>query len=177
MTDSDEQFEIFTKTGEPLGMASRSNVHREGLWHKSVQVFLFDGTGRLILQRRVATKDVCGGLWDLSVAEHLRPGESYLDGATRGMEEELGITDVPLEPIGSPYAGRLDQDALGIHDYELQQAFSGHHAGGLHPDPLEVADVRAVVLEDLRQWLRARPSEFTPWFQRDVIRCGIIPAP
>ena len=114
---------------------------------------------------------------DLSVAEHLRPGESYLDGAIRGMAEELGITDVLLEPLGSPYAGRLDQNALGIHDYELQQAFSGHHAGELHPDPLEVAEVCAVVLEELQQWLRARPSEFTPWFQRDVIRCGIIPAP
>jgi len=174
MTSSEEQFDIFTPDGSLIGQAARSRVHREGLWHKSAQVFLFDPLGRLILQRRVAHKDVCGGLWDQSVAEHLKPGESYHDAAIRGLMEELGVAGVVLTPLGEPFSGRLDQPALGIHDYEFQQAFAGNHDGPVHPDPSEVDETRAVALSSLADWIRDRPGDFTPWFLRDAVRCGIV---
>ena len=171
----EEQFEIFTETGELLGLAPRSQVHRTGLWHKSAQIFLFDGRGRLYLQRRVASKDICGGLWDQSVAEHLVPGETYLDGASRGLAEELGVrADVQLVPLGAPFRGKLDQPDLGIHDYELQQAFHGVWDGPLHPDPAEVEATQRIRLEDLSRWLQQAPQEFTPWFVRDIVRCAIL---
>ena len=169
-----EEFEIFTEAGELLGLAPRSRVHACGLWHKSAQIFLFDGQGHLYLQRRVANKDVCGGLWDLSVAEHLRPGETYSAAARRGLAEELGVlADVHLEPLGEPFAGRLEQLDLGIRDYELQQTFRALWDGPLHPDPAEVAETRRTTLADLATWLKRSPEQFTPWFRRDVVRCGI----
>ena len=174
--NAEEQFEIFTERGERLGTAPRSRVHAEGLWHKSAQVFLFDSRGRLYLQRRTASKDVCPGLWDQSAAEHLTPGETYLDGALRGLAEELGVPHIPLTPLGEPFAGRLDQEALGVHDYELQQAFTGTWDGPIQIDPEEVAEVRAVPAVELANWLRTAPQDFTPWFLRDVVRCGILPA-
>ncbi|TNF81447.1 MAG: NUDIX domain-containing protein [Gammaproteobacteria bacterium] len=175
-TSGEEQFEIFTEGGEPVGTAPRSRVHAEGLWHKSAQVFLFDSQGRLYLQRRVDSKDVCPGLWDQSAAEHLTPGESYLDGALRGLAEELGLPRVHLTPLGEPFAGRLDQDALGVHDYELQQAFIGTWDGPMRIDPEEVAEVRAVPTDELVSWISRSPEDFTPWFLRDVVRCGILPS-
>lgn len=176
MTASEESFEIFSHDGSYLGQAPRTRVHREGLWHKSAQVFLFDDAGRLYLQRRAEDKDVCGGLWDHSVGEHLKPGESYLAGAERGLVEELGVRGVGLEPLGQPVAARLDQPELQIHDNELQQAFRGVYSGPLTPDPVEVAEVRAVDLTTLDDWIRAAPEDFTPWLLRDVVRCGILPS-
>lgn len=171
----EEHFETFTETGEPLGLAPRSVVHARGLWHRSVHVFLFDDDGRLHLQRRATDKDVCPDRWDQSAAEHLKPGESYAEGALRGLAEELGITGVELEPLGSIYAARLDLPVPGIHDYELQQSFRGVWSGTLIPDPAEVAEVRTVTLASLADWLRDSPGDFTPWFLRDVYRCGILP--
>ncbi len=176
MESTEEHFEIFTATGELLGTAPRSQVHAEGLWHKSAQVFLFDGQGRLYLQRRADDKDVCPGLWDQSAAEHLTPGESYLEGALRGISEELGISGIELTPLGEPFAGRLDQDELGVHDYELQQAYTGTWDGPIHPDSAEVAAVRSVALDELARWVRSAPQDFTPWFVRDALRCGYLPA-
>lgn len=173
---SEEQFETFTADGRPLGLAPRSRVHARGLWHKSAQVFLFDAQGRLYLQRRVADKDVCGGLWDQSVAEHLKPGETHLEAAHRGLEEELGIRGIALTPLGEPFAGRLDQPELGIHDYELQQAYRGAYEGPFEPNPAEVAEVRPIDLGSLAAWIRAEPTAFTPWFLRDAVRCGVLPA-
>ena len=84
---------------------------------------------------------VCPGLWDQSAAEHLTPGETYLQGALRGLAEELGIYHIHLTPLGEPFAGKLDQEALGVHDYELQQAFHGIWAGPVQADPAEVAEI------------------------------------
>ena len=172
---SEEHFEIFTEEGVLLGTAPRSRVHAEGLWHKSAQVFLFDSEGRLYLQRRADDKDICPGAWDQSAAEHLTPGESYLEGARRGLAEELGISGVALTPLGEPFTGRLDQAELGVHDYELQQAFTGTWDGPVHPDPAEVAQVRSLTLEELAGWVRESPEDFTPWFLRDARRCGYLP--
>jgi isopentenyl-diphosphate delta-isomerase len=171
----EEQFEIFTEDGVSLGTAPRSRVHAEGLWHKSAQVFLFDSVGRLYLQRRVENKDVCPGLWDQSAAEHLKPGESWAAGALRGLAEELGITGIQLKPLGEPFAGRLDQVELGVHDHELQQAFTGIWDGPVRCDPEEVAEVRLVDLGELARWVQTSPGEFTPWFLRDAVRLEVLP--
>jgi isopentenyl-diphosphate delta-isomerase len=174
VSESEEKFEIFSETGEQLGLAPRSRVHRLGLWHRSAQVFLFDRRGRLLLQRRSSAKDVCPGLWDQSVAEHLKPGETYLDGARRGLAEELDVHGVALAPLGAPDRARLDEPSLGIRDYEFIQTFSGHYDGPVRVDPAEVAEVRTVTLEVLAAWLEEHPDRFTPWFRRNVIRCDVL---
>jgi isopentenyl-diphosphate delta-isomerase len=87
---SDEFFDTFDAGGNPTGIAPRLRVHREGLWHCAANVFLFRSDGRLIVQQRNQGKDVCPGAWDLSVAEHLKPGETYEQGARRGCEKNWG---------------------------------------------------------------------------------------
>jgi isopentenyldiphosphate isomerase len=49
------------------------------------------GKGDVLLQRRSDDKALEAGCWDLSCAEHLSTGETYLQGAIRGLREELGI--------------------------------------------------------------------------------------
>ena len=95
MDPEDELFETYDDQERPLGLMRRCEVHQLGIWHRSVSVFLFDSKGNLYLQRRSPTKDVAPGIWDVSVAEHLIPGESFLDAATRGLAEELGPDGVP----------------------------------------------------------------------------------
>src|SRR5690348_11391125 len=116
---SEETFEILDEAGRPIGIAPRSEVHARGLWHRAAHVFLFRSDGRLVLQRRQSTKDVCPDALDLSVAEHLKAGESYAEGAARGLREELGIRNVDLEELGEPLRFKLDQPP--IKDYEFQQ--------------------------------------------------------
>lgn len=67
-----ELFETVDETGRARGLVARDIVHRDGLWHRSSNVFLFHPDGRLYLQRRAQDKDVCPDLWDLSVGEHLQ---------------------------------------------------------------------------------------------------------
>ena len=160
----EEQFEILDEAGQPVGIAPRSEVHARGLWHRAAHVFLFRSDGRLVLQQRHAGKDVCPGAWDLSVAEHLQPGESYAAGAVRGLQEELGVPPVALEPLGEPLKFRLDLPEKGIRDYEFQQCFRGAFDGRLVPDGVEVSQVRDIDLPALKAEMRNNPGHFTPWF-------------
>jgi isopentenyl-diphosphate delta-isomerase len=160
-----EMLETFDAAGRPAGLVARADVHERGLWHKAAQVFLFRSDGRLIVQRRGATKDVCPDTWDLSVAEHLAPGEDYLAGAERGLREELGLTGVSLERATGTLCSRLEIPELRLKDFELQQCFKGISDRPLFPDAREVAEVRCYRLDELRVSMKNSPARFTPWFR------------
>jgi isopentenyl-diphosphate delta-isomerase len=169
----DEPFETFDAEGRALGIALRSRVHREGLWHSASNVFLFRSDGRLVIQQRQWTKDVCPGIWDLSAAEHLKPGETYRQGAIRGLREELGIAAVELERVGTVTHTKLEIPEQGIKDYELQQSFRGVFDGEVRANASEVCDVRTIALRDLAVAFKERPSDFTPWFRHSAVSLGI----
>jgi isopentenyldiphosphate isomerase len=170
---SSELFETFDDEGRATGLVPRAEVHARGLWHASAHVYLFDGRGALYVQRRAAGKDLFAGRWDLSVGEHLRPGERHLDGALRGLAEELGVTGVVLEALGG--IRRWENRLPGVIDRELQQAFRGRYDGILRPDPIEVAEVRAQPLDQLARWIGRAPGDFTPWFVTESNHLGILP--
>ena len=164
----EERLEIFDEDGNPRGLGPRSRAHREGLWHRAANVFLFRPDGELLIQRRQSTKDVWPGAWDVSAAEHLHPGETFEQGAIRGLKEELGVTGVALEPIGDVARSRLDDEASGIRDYEFQQSFITTYAGPVSPDPNEVLEARTISLAELAAAFRTSPGEYTPWFRQRV---------
>ncbi|UKL12802.1 isopentenyl-diphosphate Delta-isomerase [Pseudomonas savastanoi] len=72
-------------------MAEKIEAHQSGLLHRAISVFLFDKDGRLLLQRRSASKYHAAGLWANSCCGHPRPGELPIDAAVRRLQEELGI--------------------------------------------------------------------------------------
>jgi len=169
-----ELFDIFDEKGAPLGLASRVKVHREGIWHRASNVFLFYPDGRLLIQRRQLSKDVCPGAWDVSAAEHLQPGETYEQGAIRGLREELGVENVTLEPFGKVTKSRLDVVAAGIKDYEFQQSFRAVYAGPVSPDAAEVMATRMVGLSELEAAFLEDPEAYTPWFRQRAVELQLF---
>jgi isopentenyl-diphosphate Delta-isomerase len=169
-----ELFETFDDAGCSTGLVPRPRVHALGLWHKSAHVFLFTSDGDLYVQRRAADKDLFPGRWDFSVGEHLQPSESYLDGALRGLTEELGIEGIALEPMGGVRRWQCELPEIGVVDRELQQAFRGCYDGALAPDPREVAQVERLSLAELAAWLQRSPEAFTPWFVAELDQLGLL---
>ena len=165
MSDPIELFETFDDAGQPLGLVPRNDVHRRGLWHRASNVFLFDRDGLLYLQRRAAGKDVWPNAWDLSVGEHLQPGESFEHAAQRGLAEELSVHNVALTALGDVVRARLEIPELQIRDFEMQQSFRGLYDGAIIADAAEVADVRRLSLTALADAIAAAPDDFTPWLR------------
>ena len=167
-----ELFETFDNDCRPLGLVPRNEVHRRGLWHRASNVFLFDSRGALYLQRRAACKDVWPNVWDLSVAEHLQPGESFEQAAHRGLVEELAVYDVELTPLGEVVRGCTEIPELNLRDFELQQTFRGVYDGDIVADPSEVADVKRMSLAALADAVAHSPNDFTPWLRSRLRALG-----
>ena len=92
-----EIFDIVDENDQVIGQAPRSRCHGDpSLIHRVAHVLVFNRAGSLLLQKRSRGKDIQPGKWDTSVGGHLDPGEGYREAARREMEEELGITGIPL---------------------------------------------------------------------------------
>ena len=168
-----ELFDIYDEVGGRLGKMPRDQVHRSGVWHRAVNVFLFNPDGDLLIQQRAPAKEVCPLKLDLSVAEHLQSGESYLEAAHRGIQEELSLRCDELSLLGSPTTHQLVLPEQNLKNCEFTQCYRGEVNGEVNLDPVEVADWRYVGITDLCEQLRSTPSLFTPWFVELARHVGI----
>lgn len=82
---------------QPTGkVKERGLVHKDGDWHRSVQVWIVqrDTTNvnnvRVLLQRRSPYKDTHPNQLDVSCAGHVNAGDDILETTIRELEEELG---------------------------------------------------------------------------------------
>ena len=88
---SKELFETLKYNGKPTGkLKPRGEVHKNGDWHGSVHIWVFDGE-EVLLQKRSADKDVFPNFIDASCTGHIDPGETPEEAALRELSEELGI--------------------------------------------------------------------------------------
>lgn len=59
MNEAHEQLEVYDAQGNPTGAAkSRAAIHRDGDWHLALFCWIVTTDGRVLLQKRAATKDV-----------------------------------------------------------------------------------------------------------------------
>lgn len=180
MPATEEQFETFDDDGNPTGLKPRSEVHRNGNWHRSAQLFLYTATGNLLVHKRAADKDLYADLWDHSIGEHLQPGEDYLAGALRGAQEEFGLQNLKLRPLGSLRRITLKDPDGAWWDREMQQSFiatyDAQQHGVVQPDAAEVAQVDQWSPSALQQWMANQPAQLTPWFQQDLEHHKLMPS-
>jgi isopentenyl-diphosphate Delta-isomerase len=145
-----------------IGRAEKTRAHQEGLLHRAFSVFVFDGRGSLLLQRRALTKYHSGGLWSNTCCSHPRPGEGTEEAAHRRLAEEMGF-DCPLEHVYRfVYRAPLDH---GLQEHEVDHVFFGRFDGEVRGDAAEVLDWRWCSLDAVRQGLAARPGDYTVWFR------------
>ena len=157
----EEQVILVDADDRETGAAPKLAVHRAGLLHRAFSVFLTDGKGRLLLQRRARAKYHSAGLWTNTCCGHPRPGESTADAAVRRLHEEMRVT-CPVVHVGAfTYRAALGD---GLLEHEIDHVFVGRFEGDPDPDPAEADEWRWVPLEDLRRELAEHPHRFTAWF-------------
>lgn len=87
-----ELLDVFSKDGKVyLGKKDRKVLHANGLWHKTVHLWIRNQSGELLLQKRGPDKETHPGMWDISCAGHVGAGETTGKTAVRECREELGL--------------------------------------------------------------------------------------
>nr|WP_111735645.1 isopentenyl-diphosphate Delta-isomerase [Roseovarius amoyensis] len=150
--------------GDELTPVEKLEVHRRGLRHMAVSVFVICGD-EMLIQRRALGKYHTPGLWANTCCTHPRWGESAEDCALRRLEEELGLRGLDFECRGR-VSYRADVGG-GLIEDERVNIFVARPAQKPHavPNPAEVMDTAWVGLTDLAERTQHRPDDFTPWLR------------
>ena len=81
-----EYVEYFNRNGELLGTASKSDVHKKGLWHKTIHCWLYDDYGNIFFQIRADTNKLY-----TTASGHVISGETIRNAFNREVKEEIGL--------------------------------------------------------------------------------------
>jgi len=86
-----EVLDIVDLNDEIISQATRDEVYEKSLCHRIVHVLIFNDDGKMALQKRSQTVSFCPGYWSTAVGGHVQSGETYVEGALREFDEELGV--------------------------------------------------------------------------------------
>lgn len=147
-----------------LAPVEKLAVHRAGLRHKAVSVFVTRGADVLI-QRRALGKYHTPGLWANACCTHPHWDEPPAECARRRLGEELGITGLDIV-----WRDRLEYRAEvggGMVEHELVDIYTAEAPADLRiaPDPSEVMETVWTDLAVLAADVESRPDNFTPWLR------------
>ncbi len=110
---ADEIVAIVDEDNNVVGSAARREMRARRLLHRSTYILVFNSRGEVYVQKRTLTKDVFPGYYDPAAGGVVLAGESYLDGARRELEEEMGIRDAPLRSLFEFFHADADSRVWG----------------------------------------------------------------
>ncbi|CAL1385326.1 unnamed protein product [Linum trigynum] len=158
------------------------NIEKGNALHRAFSVFLFNSKYELLLQQRSATKVTFPLVWTNTCCSHPLYRETELvdeaslgvrNAAQRKLLDELGIPaeDVPVDqfmPLGRMLYKAPSDGKWGEH--ELDYLLFIVRDVSMKPNPDEVAEVKYVNREELRELLRKADAgegglKLSPWFR------------
>ena len=154
----EEMFDVVDSSDKVIGRASREEIHRKGLLHRSTHLLVFDGSGRVLLQKRSMRKDRFPGRWDSSVSGHVDSGEHYDECVVREAMEEIGI-----DLAGTP--DRLFKiNACDQTDQEFTWVYRTESEGPFSPNGDEISEIGWFTWEEASRLVETDPESVSPSF-------------
>ncbi|MEK9805790.1 MAG: NUDIX domain-containing protein [Euryarchaeota archaeon] len=158
MNEESEIFDIVNDNDEIVGSASRNEVHKLGLKHRSVHLLIFNKQGSVLLQKRSMEKDTFPGTWDSSVSGHVDSGENYDEALIRESLEELGVKfELVPERI-------FKVDACKETDNEFSWVYRHSFEGPFSPNVDEISEIKWFSKETLDDSNLNDSSIYSPAF-------------
>lgn len=115
MTNNEnELLDVYGEDGMETGeVLPKSEIHKNGILHKSVQIWLLNDAGQLLMQQRGLSKKLDPGRWTVT-GGHVGSEEESKLAAVRELYEEMGIEKDPEELL---YLGSVRNTAYVSDDF------------------------------------------------------------
>lgn len=162
---ADEPLILVDENDRELGHMPKEKAHLGGgVLHRAFSLFIFNGKGQVLLQKRAPEKMLWGGYWSNSVCSHPRRGEDMDEAVQRRLLEELGIEcdltflykfqyQAPFDDVGS--------------ENELCWVYAGKSDDPVTANENEIAEWKWVDADRLADEIAAAPDSFTPWMKME----------
>ena len=151
---------------ETLQPLEKMEVHKKGLRHKAISVFLFSGK-ELLIQQRALSKYHTPGLWANTCCTHPYWQEAPEACAKRRLYQELGINVSELF-----YKDKIEYKAeVGndLTEHEIVDIFVCYFdkksSLTININPEEVMSTKWINIDNLISEIRKNPDQFTPWIR------------
>ncbi len=162
---ADELLDIIDDKDIITGQEMRSTVHKLGLWHRGVHVFLFTDDGKMLIQKRSADRAASPSLLDCAVSEHIKAGEGYFEAAIRGLKEEMGVEGIEITPL---VKFKMN---YGVNDNEISVLYKGTvDPAQVKFDPVEIESIDYYSMNELQELQRNRAADMCGWFI-EILNC------
>jgi isopentenyldiphosphate isomerase len=156
----DELFDIVDENNNPLGITkSRSDVHRDGDWHRAVHIYVRNGKGEYLVHLRSRSKDLNPGKWDTKFGGHVLAGKDFDETAMKELEEEIGLRLAVDDLI----RGEVYRQSDGTNN-EVVQSYYYLYNGDvalLHFRDREVEDVMWMTAGKIIESLQKNPDKWS----------------
>ena len=160
-----EYLDILDARGNKTGETKpKSDVHRDGDWHRTAYVWFLNSKGEILLQKRSLKKQTGGGLWDISAAGHVSAGQTSIEAAIRETKEEIGVDIGPdyLQFICTVAAEGKPRTNPTFWNREYQDSYLVRRdldISKLKLQKSEVDEVKFVDIHEFKKWaLEERPD-------------------
>ncbi|WP_020060230.1 NUDIX hydrolase [Bacillus sp. 123MFChir2] len=141
-----ELLKIFDQQRNPVGVATREEVHKIGHWHETFHCWFIsreDGVDYIHLQIRSHTKKDYPNLLDITAAGHILAHETVYDGI-REVQEEVGI-EVSFDELISLDTINYCVTMEDFIDKELAHVFLYEMKGTMDDYTLQAEEVSGIV--------------------------------
>lgn len=149
-----------------LSPVDKLEVHKKGLKHPAVSVFV-KRNNEILLQQRAACKYHSPNLWANTVCTHPHWEESSYTCAIRRLEEELNIKSLDLK-----FCKEIEYKAdvgNNLIEHEVVSVFIAEIPKNFHliidPNPQEVKSTKWIKILSVLKEIEKNPTIFTEWFK------------
>lgn len=151
----EEILDVYTRDGKYLGTKTREECHQvnPGYYHKPVWMWIINSKNEILVQKRSNLKKKFPNYWDMPSAGHVTTGESFIKGAIRETEEEIGIKTTEEDYI---YAGEYISDI----SWEIAQIYLLKLDIDLEDMKLQIEEVEEVKWLSLEQFKELLYSKY-----------------
>ena len=148
-----------------IGEADFLDVHKQGLRHRSVQVFVFENEeyNELLVAQLSRNRGIYSGKFGPSAGGHVKKGQSYFEAAKQELQEELFYNLYLPNEIELIETSHFKNDDEYLNN-ENSCLFIAHYSGPFSPDPKETERVFWQDSLDLWKDMEKNPDKYTKPF-------------
>lgn len=160
-----EYLDVLNEDGSLTGTSKlRSDVHRDGDWHRAVHVWVINDNWEVLAQQRSFQKDSFAGLWTIGAGGHVSSGKNSTETAVEELWEECGLKingDDLLFRFSYPLQNR-EQDGQFVNN-TIIDAFTIRldvSKADIKIQPEEVEDVKFISLDEVDRVIRSADPNY-----------------